>query len=106
MNTRFYDSSGNFTPVHCINSNTYAFCVPKCGFGRPQTDTAVLLGKNGHFLTVLENLDTSKAFRENPTNWDNQNLDRFLELYGPLNLTKYRFDKWIYEKSQKIEHSY
>ena len=60
---------------------------------------------DGNFLTVIENMQTGKAEKENPENWDARNDERFLELYGPIGSTSYRFDRWMDSnmKQQKIE---
>ena len=98
MDTRFYDKHRNFIPIHNIYNNTFVSCVPIVGLGRPQTDGDVLVGDNGCFLTVVENMDTGKASKEFPLYWDNNNCERFLELYGPVGSTSYRFDRWLDSK--------
>lgn len=95
---KFYDKNG-FKPIRFECDDLIEACVPIFGFGRPQTDVDVLVDKDGSFLTVLECLKTKKAYKTNPKNWDSRNNERFLELYGPLNSTKYRFDMWKMEKN-------
>ena len=98
MDSRFYDKSGNFTPIYHVSDNKFVSCVPIVGLGRPQSDVDVLVGEDGNFLTVVENMETGKAEKENPENWDARNDERFLELYGPIGSTSYRFDRWVYSK--------
>ena len=95
MDSRFYDKSGNFTPIYHVSENKFVSCVPIVGLGRPQSDVDVLGGGDGNFLTVIENMQTGKAEKENPENWDARNDERFLELYGPIGSTSYRFDRWM-----------
>lgn len=95
MDSRFYDNNGYFMPIYYSGSNKYISCIPIVGFGRPQTDVDTLIGKDGCFLTVIEDSKTGKVVKENPANWDNKNTERFLELYGPLSLSKHRFNLWI-----------
>lgn len=96
--SKFYDDDGNFTPIFHIKNNEFLVCMPSVGIGRPQSDVEVLVGRDGLFLTVYENLDTGKAYRQIPENWDENNNKRFLEVYGPIGLTGYRFDRWMDEK--------
>ena len=98
IDRKFYTSDGSFTPVHFINEVCVEVCVPICGFGRPQTDVDVLVGRDGCFLTVLE-MGEAGALKKNAQNWDSQNWQRFRELYGPLSSPKYRFDMWLAEKA-------
>jgi hypothetical protein len=98
MDSRFYDKSGNFTPIYHVSDNKFVSCVPIVGLGRPQSDVDVLVGEDGNFLTVVENMETGKAEKENPENWDARNDERFLELYGPIGSTSYRFDRWVDSK--------
>ena len=98
MDSRFYDSNGIFLPIYSIDDNKYVSCVPIVGFGRPQSDVDVLVGGDGNFLTVVEDMQTGKAEKENPENWDTRNDERFLELYGPIGSTSYRFDRWMDSK--------
>ena len=79
MDSRFYDKSGNFTPIYHVSENKFVSCVPIVGLGRPQSDVDVLVGGDGNFLTVVENMETGKAEKENPENWDAHNDERFLE---------------------------
>lgn len=95
MDSRFHDENGNFASIHYINTNKYVSCVPIVGLGRPQSVVDVLVGGDGNFLTVVENMETGKAEKENPENWDIRNDERFLELYGPIGSTSYRFDRWM-----------
>jgi hypothetical protein len=101
MDSRFYDKNGNFTPIYYINNVNYVSCVPIIGIGRPQSDVDVLVGGDGNFLTVVENMKTGKAEKENPENWDTRNHERFLELYGPIGSTSYRFDRWLDSKMKQ-----
>ena len=103
---KFYSCDESFKPIYFLpeNSDLIEVCVPIFGFGRPQTEVDVLVGKDGCFLTVLENLKTHKAMKKNPENWDSSNNERFLELYGPLSSAEYRFDVWKGEKIQKNEN--
>ena len=79
-------------------------CVPIVGLGRPQSDVDVLVGGDGNFLTVVENMATGNASKEFPSCWDNNNNERFLELYGPIASTSYRFDKWMDSKLYNEEN--
>ena len=99
IDRKFYASDGSFTPVHYVNECCVEVCVPICGFGRPQTDVDVLVGRDGCFLTVLE-MGKAGALKKNAQNWDSKNWERFRELYGPLSSPKYRFDMWLAEKAQ------
>jgi len=101
MDSRFYDENGNFLPIYSIDDNRYVSCVPIVGLGRPQSDVDVLVGSDGNFLTVIENMQTGKAEKENPENWDSKNNERFIELYGPLVSTSYRFDRWLDSKMKQ-----
>jgi hypothetical protein len=98
MDSRFYDKQGNFVPINIISDNTLVSCVPIDGLGRPQSNVNVLVGDNGCFLTVVENLDTCKASKEFPLFWNNNTCERFLELYGPMGSTSYRFNRWLDSK--------
>ena len=98
IDRKFYASDGSFKPIHFINSVVVEVCVPICGFGRPQTDVDVLVGRDGCFLTVLE-MGEAGALKKNSQNWDSQNWQRFRELYGPLSSPKYRYDMWLAEKA-------
>ena len=60
--------------------------------------------EDGNFLTVVENMQTGKAEKENPENWDARNDERFLELYGPIGSTSYRFDRWMDSKMRPVEN--
>ena len=104
MDARFYDKNGNFTPIYHVSDNTFVSCVPIVGIGRPQTDVDVIVGGNGCFLTVVENMTTGKASKEYPLYWDNNNNERFLELYGPISSTSYRFDRWMDSKLYNEEN--
>tara|TARA_B100001250_G_C19201497_1_gene529618 strand:- start:36 stop:350 length:315 start_codon:yes stop_codon:yes gene_type:complete len=104
MDSRFYDNNGIFSPIYYIDFDKYVFCVPIVGLGRPQTDVDVLVGGDGNFLTVVENMQTGKAIKENPENWDTRNNKRFLELYGPIGSTSYRFDRWMDSKMISVEN--
>jgi len=104
MDARFYDKHGNFTPIYNINDNSYVSCVPIVGLGRPQSDVDVLVGGDGNFLTVVENMVTGTASKEFPSCWDNNNNERFLELYGPIASTSYRFDRWMDSKLNNEEN--
>lgn len=95
MESRFYDNNGYFVPIYYSGNNKYISCIPIVGFGRPQRDVDTLIGKDGYFLTVIEDLKTGKVVKENLANWGNKNNERFLELYGPLGLSKHRFNLWI-----------
>lgn len=97
MDTRFYDKHGNFVPIR-IGDKTIVSCVPIIGLGRPQSSVNVLVGDNGCFLTVVENLVTGKASKEFPLFWNNNNCERFIELYGPIGSTRYRFKRWLDSK--------
>ena len=101
MDSRFYDKSGNFTPIYHVSDNKFVSCVPIVGLSRPQSDVDVLVGEDGNFLTVVENMETGKAEKENPENWDARNDERFLELYGPIGSTSYRFDRWMDSKMKQ-----
>tara|TARA_B100000902_G_C27119501_1_gene817908 strand:+ start:168 stop:482 length:315 start_codon:yes stop_codon:yes gene_type:complete len=104
MDARFYDKHGNFVPIHSIDDDKFVSCVPIVGLGRPQSDVDVLVGGDGSFLTVVENMTTGKASKEYPSFWDNNNNERFLELYGPIASTSYRFDKWMDSKLYNEEN--
>ena len=104
MDSRFYDKSENFTPIYHVSDNKFVSCVPIVGLGRPQSDVDVLVGGDGNFLTVVENMETGKAEKENPENWDARNDERFLELYGPIGSTSYRFDRWMDSKMRPVEN--
>ncbi len=101
MDLRFYDSNGIFLPIYSIDDNKHVSCVPIVGIGRPQTDVDVLVGGDGNFLTVVENMETGKAVKENSKNWNARNDERFLELYGPIGSTSYRFDRWLDSKMKQ-----
>ena len=101
MDSRFYDKSGNFTPIYHVSDTQLVSCVPIVGLGRPQSDVDVLVGGDGNFLTVVENMETGKAEKENPENWDARNDERFLELYGPIGSASFRFDRWMDSKMMK-----
>ena len=100
IDRKFYASDGSFKPVHFISDCCVEVCVPICGFGRPQTDVDVLVGRDGCFLTVLEcHKEETYALKKNAQNWDSQNDQRFTTLYGPLSSPKYRYDMWLAEKA-------
>jgi len=101
MDSRFYDENGNFAPIYYINNVKYVSCVPIIGIGRPQSDVDVLVGGDGNFLTVVENMETGKAEMENSKNWDASNNQRFLELYGPIGSRSYRFNRWLDTKMKQ-----
>ena len=101
MDSRFYDENGHFLPIYSIDDSRVVSCVPIVGLGRPQTDVDVLVGCDGNFLTVVENMQTGKAEKENAENWDSKNNERFIELYGPLSSTSYRFDRWLDSKMKQ-----
>ena len=101
MDSRFYDENGIFLPIYSIDDSRVVSCVPIVGLGRPQTDVDVLVGGDGNFLTVVENMQTGKAEKENPENWDSKNNERFIELYGPIGSTSYRFDRWLDSKMKQ-----
>tara|TARA_B110000495_G_C22992500_1_gene584685 strand:- start:24 stop:341 length:318 start_codon:yes stop_codon:yes gene_type:complete len=102
MDSRFYDENGNFAPIYYINNVKYVSCVPIIGIGRPQSDVDVLVGGDGNFLTVVENMETGKAEMENSKNWDASNNQRFLELYGPISSRSYRFNRWLDTKDETV----
>ena len=98
INQRFYDINGNFNPISMIKNNEFLACMPKMGISRPQTNNDVLCGKDGRFLVVYENMGNGKAYKQIPENWDDESSKRFLEIYGPIGLTSFRFDRWMDEK--------
>ena len=101
IDRKFYTSSpcsecnGSFKPVHFIRDDLIEVCVPICGWGRPQADVDVLVGRDGCFLTVLECQKTKEVWKTRAGCWDSRNDQRFLELYGPFRSAKYRFDMWV-----------
>ena len=64
MDSRFYDENGIFLPIYSIDDSRFVSCVPIVGLGRPQTDVDVLVGGDGNFLTVVENMVTGIASKE------------------------------------------
>ena len=101
IDRKFYVSSpcsecnGSFKPIHFIRDDLIEVCVPICGWGRPQADVDVLVGRDGCFLTVLECQKTKEVWKTRAGCWDSLNDQRFLELYGPFRSAKYRFDMWV-----------
>ena len=95
IDRKFYASDGSFKPVHFIRDDLIEVCVPICGWGRPQADVDVLVGRDGCFLTVLECQKTKEVWKKRAGCWDSLNDQRFLELYGPFRSAKYRFDMWV-----------
>ncbi len=102
IDRKFYASDGSFKPVAvrpvsplCPTLSLIEVCVPICGWGRPQADVDVLVGRDGCFLTVLECQKTKEVWKTRAGCWDSINDQRFLELYGPFRSAKYRFDMWV-----------
>ena len=65
--------------------------------GRPQTDVDVLVGVDGNFLLIVENIALGKAEKEIQKIGTVKIIEDFWNC-GPICSTSYRFNRWLDSK--------
>jgi len=92
----FYNSAGDFVGWVKKDASHSIFTIASEGYGRPQIACDAMVGIDGNFLSVVQNINTGVVEREGI--WSDEANKRFMKLYGPSSNDSYRFDLWLETK--------